>query len=262
VTSPYTDKSQEEWAAITRDLIAKHPLKLEDIRDIALETWDVLWSTTIGSGATSIPLKDVDPPATVVGYFFEKLLARALAARFPSKWRGCQSKDEKDLVYVPDPRASIEVKSSGQLGLKIFGNRSYGQVATELGRVTKADKSGYFLTINFYGQTLNLLRFGWIDHSDWKPQKSQTGQASGLPDEVYQYKLIEIGGEYRYRAPIALLPGIGGKKIEQLADLGVRTIGDLFRYNGAEGVVLKAKKVAEDAFKRDRAANSEQGSLL
>lgn len=51
--SPYDNIPQHEWSAKTRELIERHPLQLETIREIALKSWDVLWQTTIGEGQTA-----------------------------------------------------------------------------------------------------------------------------------------------------------------------------------------------------------------
>jgi len=91
----------------------------------------------------------------VVGYFFEKLFARDLSRRFPQEWRGSKGKEEKDLVYLLNPSLSVEMKSSGQLGTRIFGNRSYNQQIQEQSQVSKVEKSGYYITINFHNTLAN-----------------------------------------------------------------------------------------------------------
>lgn len=232
MASPYADIATEQWLAKTKELVESHPLKLDAIRDVAISSWGTLWLTKIGEGDTAIRLDGIDVPATVIGYFFEKLFARELESRFPTIWRGGQSKDEKDIVCIANPLFSIEMKTSGQLGTKIFGNRSYGQKAADESLVSKVEKSGYYITVNFYGKTLTLLRFGWIDAADWKPQKSATGQAASLSNDVYKYKLIEIAGDYRLSAPIGLLEGIGAKIAKDFAEEGVATIYDLLNYEG------------------------------
>lgn len=194
--SPYEGIPLENCKAKTQELIESHPLDLDTIRGIAIRCWNTLWQTNIGEGETAVALSDVEVPATVVGYFFEKLFARELERRYPDSWRGGRSKSEKDLVCLTNTAFSIEMKSSGQLGTKIFGNRSYGQQAKDESQVTKAEKSGYYITVNFYRQTLTLLRFGWIDLDDWKPQGAQTGQAATLPNTVYELKVVEIPGSY------------------------------------------------------------------
>lgn len=195
MTSPYAGIPTEQWSAKTKELVASHPLKLDVIRNVAIASWGILWQTKIGEGERAIRLDEIELPATVIGYFFEKLFARELESRFPTVWRGGQSKDEKDIVCIANPSFSIEMKASGQLGTKIFGNRSYGQKTEDESLTSKPEKSGYYITVNFYGKTLTLLRFGWIDVSDWKPQSSATGQAASLSNDVYKYKLEEIPGD-------------------------------------------------------------------
>lgn len=229
--SPYAGRREDEWLAITRRLISSHPLNTSLILDAALSAWDTLWRTTVGNGKTSVALDQLNVPATVIGYFFEVLLARELEVRCPRKWQRSQSKDQKDLVYVPDPALSVEVKTSGQAGYKIYGNRSYGQ-KSENATLVKKEKSGYYLTCNFWGQTITLLRFGWIDADDWKPQLAPTGQMAGLSDAVYRYKLIALPGAYRAKAPIQLLDGVGPATAEQFREHGIRTIQDLLEKRG------------------------------
>ena len=182
-------------------------------------------------GEDSVELSELRVPATVVGYFFEVLLARELERREPTLWRGNRSKDEKDLVYLPNPSMSVEVKTSGQAGFRVYGNRSYGQkLASEL--LAKKEKSGYYVTVNFHNQVLTLIRFGWIDAEDWAPQKAPTGQMAGLRDAVYRYKLIPISGAYRRAIPVQLLDGVGAAKARQFESLGIRTIGNLLDLQG------------------------------
>lgn len=223
MTSPYAGTAPTQWLEITQKLIATHPLKTDDLISAVLTSWSAVWATDIGRDTAKIPLREIDPPATVIGYFFEKVLAKELAARHPGEWAGGATGTQKDLHFIPDDSFSVEVKSSGQLGLRIFGNRSYGQEVTNEGRAKK-DKSGYYLTVNFVGETLNLVRFGWIDGSDWVAQKSATGQMAGLGSDVYAFKLIPIAGDYTLDAPLNLLDGVGPGGVAACAMLGVRTV--------------------------------------
>jgi hypothetical protein len=140
---------------------------------------------------------------------------------------------------------SIEIKTSGQLGLKIFGNRSYGK-SVENPDLAKKEKSGYYITVNFYDRIINLIRFGWIDHSDWKAQSSESGQSAGLSEEIYTYKLIPIAGEYRLNTPVTLLKGIGGKTAKIFEDEGIKTVRELENYQGVNKKLLKFKQKLED----------------
>jgi hypothetical protein len=157
-------------------------------------------------------------------------LTRELERRSPTLWRGSQSKGEKDLVYLPEQSFSIEIKTSGQSGFKIYGNRSYGQ-KSENELFVKKEKSGFYITANFFNKTLTLLRFGWIDAEDWDPQEAPTGQMAGLKQVVYDYKLLSIPGAYRQKAPIILLSSVGPNADGEFAKLGIRTIEDLLAYN-------------------------------
>lgn len=245
MVSPYAGLSQEHWLNKTQELVSTHPLTLEMIRETAIQCWQVLWQTTVGEGELAIRLYDLDVPAPVVGYFFERLFAKNLEIKAPQLWRGGRGKDEKDIIYIPDNFYSIEIKTSGQLGLKIFGNRSYGQESNNP-ELIKKEKSGYYITVNFYDKIINLIRFGWIDQSDWKPQSSQTGQAAGLKEEVYQYKLISIPGEYRLNAPVTILPGVGKKSAPLFAKEGVRTLKDLQEYRGSNKKLLNLKSKLQE----------------
>ena len=117
-TSPYSEKPESSWLNITQQLVNSHPLKSTELLDAATTAWAMLWQTTVGSGSISVKLSELRVPATIVGYFFEVLLARELERRAPTLWRGNLSKEDKDLVYVPDSAFSIEIKTSGQAGYK------------------------------------------------------------------------------------------------------------------------------------------------
>ena len=225
--SPYAGRKEGlEWRTVTDQLIAKHPLDFVELREACLLVWDRLWRTTVGEPPLSVKLTDLNVPATVIGYFFEVLLARELESRHPTVWRGNRSKDEKDFVCLTDPTASFEIKTSGQLEYKVYGNRSHGQKAANESLVKK-EKSGYYMTVNFNERTLTLIRFGWIDVDDWVPQGAPTGQMAALKSAVYQYKLVPIPGAYRRLGPVALLDKVGPVTSAELAGLGVHTIGDL-----------------------------------
>jgi hypothetical protein len=244
MASPYPD-STEEWDAVTERLIAEHPLHIVVIREVAFVAWETLWATRIGRGRVAMPLGEIRPPATVVGYFFEKLFARELESRYPNEWRGARSKDDKDVVYVPDSIFSIEMKTSGQLNTRIFGNRSYNQKAVTESLVSKQEKSGYYITVNFYEQAITLLRFGWIDVTDWKSQKSATGQAASLSPDVYKHKLVAIPGKYRLHSPIRLLEGVGAKAEEALRHNRIATFQDMLNYSGGDKALNRYRERLE-----------------
>lgn len=245
-SSPYRGEPQANWHEISERLISEHPLDRNEIKKIALLCWERLWQTTIGSGEASIPITELNVPASVVGYLFEKLFAKELNRRYPA-WRAGTAKDEKDLVYGPDEPKSVEIKTSGQLGTKVYGNRSYGQEG-DMPERSKKEKSGYYITINFYERTLNLIRFGWIDFDDWVPQSSETGQAASLKTDVYEYKLKEIAGDYRLEAKVSILNGIGATRAEKLAQLGITTLRDLYEYADDDRLTLRFRPMLDNGY--------------
>jgi hypothetical protein len=37
---------------------------------------------------------------------------------------------------------------------------------------------------------IRVIRFGWLDHTDWRAQSSETGQQSSLPAAVENNQLL------------------------------------------------------------------------
>ncbi|MCY4491640.1 MAG: ScaI family restriction endonuclease [Thaumarchaeota archaeon] len=94
------------------------------------------------------------------------------------KHGACEKKiSDKDVVNLKNTNHSIEVKTSNKT--KIFGNKSYAQNTNK----SKKLKTGYYMAVNFEKYTptkivpkiLNV-RFGRLDHNDWKAQIVQLGK--------------------------------------------------------------------------------------
>lgn len=236
--SPYANQPIHNWRNITNNLVNQYPISTEEILKIATISWSRLWRTVVGG---RINISEVELPATVVGYFFQKLFSHELKNRYPLAWKGEGLKSDKDLVNIVNPHFSTEMKSSGQLGYSLFGNRSYNQQSETSGFSGK-DKSGFYITLNFYGQTMTLLRLGWIDQDDWIPQGAQTGQAAILKQEVYEHKLVPIIGSYMRQSPILLLKGIGKQSAQYFYMNRIYTFGDLISYNGLDSKILNVRR--------------------
>lgn len=186
VPSPYADLASSQWAAKTRELIAAYPLSTEDLVDAALNSWESIFQSSIGGFHIGA---DIFPKQQVMGFFLHELIPLELSRKYPNVWRADRRADEKDLVYIPNPALSAEIKTSSH-PTKIFGNRSYAQ---EVGkRKAKKDKSGYYLAINCEPFSFTIagepiltvrprivrIRFGWLDGADWTGQAAATGQQS------------------------------------------------------------------------------------
>ena len=191
--SPFDGIPPGEWRKLTEKLIARHPLKSEEIAEVVLTSWDSIFESRMGSKGFRIGV-DIFPKPQIMGFLLHELVPLELAARYPSEWRVEKSSGDKDIVYVPDGAYSIELKTSSNPS-HIYGNRSYAQ-KTSTG---KKAKSGYYLAVNFekfaarkQQPRIRLIRFGWLDSSDWVGQNAPTGQQSRLPPDVENYKLIEL----------------------------------------------------------------------
>lgn len=192
MTSPYSD-DQSTWQSVTNSLIDEHPLSRKEIKEIVSQAWDDIFESKLGKNGFQIG-KDIFPKPQIIGFFLHELIPLELERRYPGKWRRELSAKDKDVICIYDDRFSIEIKTSSN-PKNIFGNRSYAQNGT----TSKKGKSGYYLAVNFEKCTdltpkpkILKIRFGWLDHSDWMGQKSQTGQQSRLSKEVETLKLLEL----------------------------------------------------------------------
>lgn len=192
--SPYHNAPVSKWAKITKRLLSRHPLSSQEIVDAVRSSWDAIFESRIGQRDLVIG-QDIFPEPQIMGFLLHELIPIELAARHPGEWRRCENSGEKDLVYIPDPRRSVEIKTSSHKQ-QIFSNRSFAQKPSK----TKKDKDGYYLAVNFQKfakahesrPDIRLIRFGWLDHSDWTGQDAPTGQQAKLRPEVELYKFLTL----------------------------------------------------------------------
>lgn len=192
VASPYQGKSTNKWFRITKKLISKHPLPPDYLIKVTLKAWEDIFKSDIGSKKFKIG-RDILPKPQIMGFLLHELIPLRVMIDYPKLWKKEEEASDKDLVYLPDVTYSTEIKTSSDKR-NIFGNRSYGKSSKN----SKKEKSGYYLAVNFekFGESktpkIRLIRFGWIDHSDWISQKAESGQQASLGDNANRYKLIEI----------------------------------------------------------------------
>lgn len=191
--SPYDGVPSADWPKITKKLIERHPLNPKEIVDVVLASWNSIFDSAMGTHGFKIG-KDIFPGPQMMGFFLHEFIPLELEARYPGTWRTCRATNEKDLVYVPDDHFSVEVKTSSNKS-RIFGNRSYAQETTG----GKKDKSGYYLAVNFEKVVeggsrprVLLIRFGWLDSTDWRGQAAATGQQASLAPETEAAKLLVL----------------------------------------------------------------------
>jgi len=136
---------------------------------------------------------DIFPQAQSLGIFLHELIPLQIAKR-ASGWRRGSGKMEKDAVCESDRRFDFEIKTSSS-GSKVFGNRSYAQPSSG-----GKERAGYYLTVNFEPWSiaagkpakLTLIRFGYLEHSDWIAQAKDTGQQARLSSEADAGKFIVL----------------------------------------------------------------------
>lgn len=191
--SSYDGKDEDEWLDITKELIDEHPLSNGEIIEVIFKAWKGIFTTSIG-GVLEIGI-DIDLTPQTIGNLMGVLIPHHLSERYPSLWKREEEKNDKDAVHIPDDFYSFEIKTSSHPN-RIFGNRSYAQPPSE--REGKS-KDGYYLAINWSKVSkstdkpyIRKIRRGWLDHSDWKPQKSPTGQQASVRSNARKYKLLEI----------------------------------------------------------------------
>lgn len=189
--SPYAKLPKSKWLKKTEQLIEEHPLSTKEIVEVVLQSWSAIFDSSIGGYHIG---KHIFPRPQVMGFFLHELVSLGLAFRYPELWQGEKTSHDKDLVYLPDPSFSIEVKTSSHKS-RIFGNRSYAQAETD----PKKTKSGYYIAVNFgrffkatSQPAINRIRFGWLDHTDWIGQTSATGQRAQLLADSEKLKLVTL----------------------------------------------------------------------
>lgn len=187
--NPYTGLPEDQWKSRTAELVNQHPLDSALIRETILQSWEDILNTKI-AGELSFGI-DYFPTPQMLGNFLHTVIPIRLGKATGSAWRIGTGNIEKDLVYIPDDTFSIEIKTSSSN--TIYANRSYAQPNTA-GKL----KDGYYLGINFEtfktSETpmIKQIKFGWLNHNDWIPQKSPTGQQARLSAFTWKNKFLDL----------------------------------------------------------------------
>lgn len=121
--SPYEGLGVDNWRAKTEELITKHPLTSDELVRVTLDAWKDIFISSIGGFHIG---KNIFPKPQIMGFFLQELITLKLMNLHPGKWRGDIEASDKDLVYIPDPEFSIEIKTSSD-PRHVYGNRSYAQ---------------------------------------------------------------------------------------------------------------------------------------
>ena len=195
--------------------------------------------------------------AQAIGSLLEHAVCTLLSRKLPHLFRaGTSAKTEKDIVHKTRNSLSFEIKTSGQAGFKIFGNRSTGnsQLANDRVKI----RSGIYLVINYTGRVLSLVSVALIDDDQWRGQKAASGQSATLSAEVYRTRFFEVCDQvqdpiddYRMLAPLFMLKGFT-KKTKWVGDeIGQMSIRDFLKHAPRSGEARKFRHIRRDLRKQE-----------
>lgn len=189
--SPYDGIPVSKWESVTRKLVSEHPL-YPMVVDLCLKSWESILNGKINT-YLNLRIRDMSISPQATGALLHDVIPEYVTKNVSGFRKGVGN--EKDIVCEFDDKYSLEIKTSSQRS--IYGNRSYAK--SDGGK----SKSGYYLTINFEKITrenphprILLIQMGWLDHTDWRGQKSETGQQASLTKESKAGKLVVL-----YRVP-------------------------------------------------------------
>jgi hypothetical protein len=192
MNSPYHNIPKNEWKKITETLVEKHPFTESEIKEIVFKSWKAIFESKIGEFKIG---KEIFPAPQILSFFLHELIGHYFDKKYKGKFHVGTKKNEKDIHCVYNENLSIEIKASSNKN-RIFANRSYAQPASSN---EKKNKDGYFIAVNFEKVTpdnpnpkILIIRFGYLEHSDWRAQAAATGQQANLAPETYEKKFITL----------------------------------------------------------------------
>lgn len=183
--NPYENAPVKQWRRITEELVQAHPLT-PIIVDLCQKSWQSILHGKINTYLNLyISEMSISPQAT--GALLHDVIPEYIQKNVDGFRKGVGK--EKDIVCEFNDTFSLELKTSSQKS--IYGNRSYAK--SDAGK----EKFGYYLTINFEKICANepkllLIQMGWLNHSDWVGQKSETGQQAILTKDAKENKFIVL----------------------------------------------------------------------
>lgn len=183
--NPYENIPEEQWYEITRNLVGQHPLT-PMIVDLCLKSWQSILHGKINT-YLNMQIKEMSISPQATGALLHDVIPEYISKNIEGFRKGIGN--EKDIVCEYNNFYSLELKTSSQKS--IYGNRSYAK--SDTGK----SKSGYYLAINFEkiqgnDPKLLLIQMGWLNHSDWVGQKSETGQQAALTKAARDYKFTVL----------------------------------------------------------------------
>jgi len=183
--NPYEGQNVDSWQEITDRLVEEHPLT-PYIVEMCLKSWDSILNGKINT-YLNLLIREMRLSPQATGALLHDVIPEYIQKNIQGFRKGVGK--EKDIFCEFNDFYSMELKTSSQKS--IYGNRSYAK--SETGK----DKSGYYLAINFEKIQIErpkilLIQMGWLDHTDWRGQKSETGQQASLTKEARNSKFVVL----------------------------------------------------------------------
>ncbi len=173
--------------AATQHKVDQFPIAMDVLKGLVLEAGHILLQENL-FGKTLKEVIDAAPnKGSFIGQLFPFALNKLLVERYPTIFRPEEHLYEKDVVCIIDRSYDFEIKVSTS-SENIVGNKSY---ASDGGY---KDKSSFYLAVNFNRDTyaVDLIRFGWLDITDWSINDSANGQGSRVKTLPLRSKMITI----------------------------------------------------------------------
>ena len=92
--SPYHGKLVSQWLKITDQLIAKHPIPINEIVETVLKSWKDIFNSKIGSFYIG---KEIEPVPQIMSFLLHELVAHYLSLKHPGVYIVGKEKTEKDI---------------------------------------------------------------------------------------------------------------------------------------------------------------------
>ena len=165
------EEPESEWLGTTRTARRRSSAQPDVLRDAVIKTWSTLWLTTVGAG------RDLGETHRSQGSRHDRrLLLRGacLPANLNVVRPPCGvERVERGKGSRLHPRPRILDRNQDFWPSRVQGLRESKLWPKDRRTISsKKEKSGFYITVNFFNQILTLIRFGWIDADDWDPQES------------------------------------------------------------------------------------------
>lgn len=205
INTPFDRVESSQHSRLALQIVDQHTLGVS-IAIYAMEAWHTMTQT----------YRDIlEPP--IVNVLFEKHFAQTLPCY---DWkRGRAAQHEKDIVCIPRPIDSIEVKTTSNWMSNAVQGPSANSVHNALqaylvGKQPQKSRDGYHLVVGYCKEKLELktIRFGWLQDIDFVSNSLQSDKKISFrtkprcPVGIANARLVTLYDDLMRRDPLLCLP--------------------------------------------------------